>query len=153
MPRPRDKEGRTRLASSSKRQRCTPGLLSHARSFVFLVNMLSLHLFILCVYQLSMEAKSSSEQSNGDRLTEAIHRFPFLLVMAIYTAIVFLTVVGLAIYHCTLICSGQTTNEQIRGKYRDRPNPNDKGWIGNWSHVFFSPIPPSELTSLVDVVS
>jgi len=76
---------------------------------------------------------------------EAIKEFPASLALAIYSALAMISVFGLATYHCGLIWDGQTTNEQIRGKFRDRPNPYNHGVLKNFAQVFCSEIPPSQL--------
>lgn len=46
--------------------------------------------------------------------------------LAIYTGLITCCVGGLACYHGKLGCAGQTTNEEIRGKYGNG-NPYDEG--------------------------
>jgi len=68
-----------------------------------------------------------------------------MAVLGFYLLVVFVSVANLTCYHVRLIVIGQTTNEQIRGVFAERPNPNDKGCCANFSRTFFLPIPRSRL--------
>ena len=66
-------------------------------------------------------------------------------VLTVFTFFVFMSVAGLFIYHCNLIAQAETTNEQIRGRYAQHPNPYDRGCLRNFYNVLFTKLPPSQL--------
>ena len=65
--------------------------------------------------------------------------------VAVYCMILFMTLIGLNGYHCFLVSHATTTNEQLKGVYFGKQNPNDHGCMSNYKRILFSPIPNSEV--------
>lgn len=61
---------------------------------------------------------------------ELLHAIVDMVLIAV-GVLVFIPVVGLAGFHCGLVCMGRTTNEHVTGKYRATDNPFDMGCTRN----------------------
>ena len=60
------------------------------------------------------------------------------IAMLFYTALITCCVGGLTGYHGKLACEGITTNEEIRGKFRNgHENPYDEGCTQNCKSFFY----------------
>lgn len=77
----------------------------------------------------------------------------FLLFFAGLGAI---TLPFLSGYHCYLISTAQTTEEHFCQTFRlstGRRSVRDKGFVRNWTEALTSPIPPSKLQSMHELVA
>ncbi len=61
------------------------------------------------------------------------------LILVVYTSIILLAVGGLMIYHCDLVASNESTNERLKGVFRMRGNPYDKGATANCMSFWCTP--------------
>ncbi|KAF8005820.1 hypothetical protein BT93_K0180 [Corymbia citriodora subsp. variegata] len=106
--------------------------------FVFSATLLCIYVFGFCwVYIVRiMDHKHVS-------VWGALVKSPASIVLIIYTFLSVWFVGGLTVFHLYLISKNQTTYENFRYRYDGRDNPFDKGVLGNFKEVFFSPIPPS----------
>jgi len=94
---------------------------------------------ILLVYR---DFKEIMDFGGGKAFAEAIKSEPVSAALVIYcTGTVWFTV-GLCVYHNYLICTNQTTYEQIKGMYCTGHNPFHRGIKGNYADVLFSRVRP-----------
>ena len=76
-----------------------------------------------------IESKSSTDPgehvtSNFDALYQAASAQTTACILAVYTFFAFWSVFGLSFFHSFLICSGETTNENLKGTFMDWKNGN-----------------------------
>uniref|UniRef100_A0A6A7G8Q1 Palmitoyltransferase n=1 Tax=Hirondellea gigas TaxID=1518452 RepID=A0A6A7G8Q1_9CRUS len=114
--------------------------------FVFSVCLTSGFVFATSVAVLVLNTTNSDADGHWiNRFADAITSNPASLALVIFTAFVFLSVLGLASYHVNLILQGQTTNENMRQVFRRVHNPNDHGYKKNCDSTFCSRIPISQI--------
>uniref|UniRef100_A0A7S0J8C9 Palmitoyltransferase n=1 Tax=Calcidiscus leptoporus TaxID=127549 RepID=A0A7S0J8C9_9EUKA len=68
-------------------------------------------------------------------LLAACRDSPSAVVLIIYCLIAGLMLTLLLTYHFYLISINQTTYENVRAEYLDRPNPFERGCVSNWAEV------------------
>lgn len=73
---------------------------------------------------------------------EALREAPLSAALVVYCTLIVWFTVGLCMYHNFLICTNQTTYEQIKGVYASGHNPFNKGILGNYRDVVFSRVRP-----------
>jgi hypothetical protein len=73
-------------------------------------------------------------------LVMAVAMVPVAAGLIAYTIIIIMSVGGLFIYHVGLISTNVTTNESIKGTYRRRRNPHNKGLAANWREFLYKPL-------------
>jgi len=93
--------------------------------FVFSAALLCFYVCGCCILEIVMIFQETTS------FLEAALRSPFTPLIALFTFFMFFSVAGLAGYHQYLICNGTTTNEELKGTFRKKPNPWDKGWWRN----------------------
>jgi palmitoyltransferase ZDHHC9/14/18 len=114
--------------------------------FVFNVTVLSSVVMIQCVLTLiGASSEYNVDDGSWTILWYTVENNVVTFIIAIYTFFIFMSVAGLLLYHLNLIVHGQTTNEQIRGRYADCQNPYDRGCLTNFYLVLFAARPPSRL--------
>lgn len=113
--------------------------------FIFSVTILSGYVTSVCVEFIINESKAAEGRVWWSQLLEAIHGNLVVFTVWLYTFFVFMSVSGLTVYHLNLIRIAQTTNEHIRGKYEEQPNPYDMGCWRNYVNTFTVPRPESLL--------
>eukprot|EP00823_Brevimastigomonas_motovehiculus_P001459 TRINITY_DN11987_c0_g1_i1.p1 TRINITY_DN11987_c0_g1~~TRINITY_DN11987_c0_g1_i1.p1 ORF type:complete len:295 (-),score=8.99 TRINITY_DN11987_c0_g1_i1:640-1524(-) len=111
--------------------------------FLLFVTILCMYTCVCAVYQIICVSQLSSSG-----FAHTVAQYPGLVGIALYSGVMALSLIGLCYFHMVLICTAQTTNEQIRGKYLNRTNPHDQGCINNITNALFSPIPPSLLPDM-----
>jgi hypothetical protein len=77
-----------------------------------------------------------------EALLEALREAPLSAALVVYCILIVWFTVGLCMYHNYLICTNQTTYEQIKGVYSSGHNPFNLGVIGNYKDVLLSPVRP-----------
>lgn len=92
---------------------------------------------ILCVYTVIFSFVSILKVLASVKLkilvelvAQSFERAPATCTLLIFPALIFLCVCPLGIYHCSLVCSNRTTNEEIKGLHPSR-NPFARGWRRN----------------------
>jgi len=113
--------------------------------FILNVTMLSGYICTNCVVSLAHKGSQSDGVTWWERTWDAISHNWLYSVLSLFTFIVFTSVAGLLLYHCNLIANAETTNEQIRGRYSQYPNPYDRGCLENFYNILFAKLPPSKL--------
>mmetsp|Transcript_41399 Transcript_41399/g.93408 ORF Transcript_41399/g.93408 Transcript_41399/m.93408 type:complete len:309 (+) Transcript_41399:2-928(+) len=78
----------------------------------------------------------------GGALLETLRQEPLTAAVAVYCVCIVWFTVGLCGYHNYLVCTNQTTYEQIKGTYSGTSNPFNRGLYGNCQDVLGSPVRP-----------
>merc|ERR1712066_787174 len=78
----------------------------------------------------------------GDALLAAMREEPLSAAEVVYCAGIIPPITGLWLYHNYLVCTNQTTYEQIKGAYMSGSNPFHRGILGNYRDVLCSPVRP-----------
>lgn len=106
--------------------------------FVFSATLLCIYIFSFCWVYIAriMDDKHVS-------VWRALIKSPASIVLIIYSFLSVWFVGGLTVFHLYLISTNQTTYENFRYRYDGQDNPFNKGVLGNFKEVLFSPIPPS----------
>lgn len=90
----------------------------------------------------TQDVKDLEGKGGGDAFVQAMSEEPVSVIMAVYSAAIVWFTVGLCMYHSYLICSNQTTYEQIKGVYSSGTNPFYRGVGGNCQDILCSRIRP-----------
>lgn len=91
---------------------------------------------------LTLEYVDSEGLGGGDALVKALSQEPLSAAVAVYCAAVVWFTVGLCLYHNYLVCTNQTTYEQIKGAYSSGTNPFHRGACANWQDILCSRVRP-----------
>jgi len=114
-------------------------------SFVTCTGTLNVLVLVTCILQiavLTQQFMDDLDKGSGDALLETMREEPLTTALAIYNAGLVWFTVGLCLYHTYLICTNQTTYEQIKGVYSNGLNPFHRGPAGNCNDVLFSRVRP-----------
>lgn len=96
------------------------------------------HLIIL-----TEDFKEQMNKGGGDAFVESMKEEPISVALAVYTTAIVWFTVGLCMYHTYLICTNQTTYEQIKGTYSSSANnPFTRGILGNCQDILCSRVRP-----------
>jgi len=87
-----------------------------------------------------------------DNITKTLTKYPAPAIVVVFTFISILSLQSLCGYHLYLVWYGQTTNENLRGVYHGRRNPEDRGPVNNFRSVCCSPLPRSNLPNLSETL-
>jgi len=124
--------------------------------FLFGISTYSLYALATGIIYFIEYAKSLASQYNHsgyghktwvDEFSTALYDNILVTILTIIAVFTFLSVISLALYHCHLICVGETTNENLRQVYarQKKKNENDEGIRQNCFNTFCGPIPPSHI--------
>jgi len=91
---------------------------------------------------LTQDFKELRGLGGGDAFVESMREEPISVALAVYSAAIVWFTVGLCLYHTYLICTNQTTYEQIKGVYSSGTNPFYRGIGGNCQDILCSKIRP-----------
>jgi len=92
---------------------------------------------------LTEDFKDLMDKGGGDAFVESMKEEPVSVALALYTTAIVWFTVGLCMYHIYLICTNQTTYEQIKGTYSSSAtNPFTRGILGNCQDILCSRIRP-----------
>eukprot|EP00727_Mastigamoeba_balamuthi_P014303 m51a1_g9497 hypothetical protein (323) ;mRNA; f:657503-658882 len=107
---------------------------------------------LLCVVALSctmfalmtVQRKREASEGAGMAMVHVAGRIPDVAAITLLSFMLGWSVAGLAFFHCSLACAGQTTNEDIKRTFIDwAANPAYRGWARNCLRVWFPPAWPS----------
>jgi len=121
------------------------------RSFVAFVACLTLLAFLVfgsCVWVVAQHLVDSADHLAA--LQSAAADFPAAAGLAVFTFLPCWSLGSLCTYHCYLISVAQTTNEAVRGVFRERANEQDRGLWRNWVRACSEHVPPSRLPARFD---
>lgn len=98
---------------------------------------------------LTQEYQDALNKGSGDALLQSMQEEPLSAVIVVYTAAIVWFTVGLCMYHSYLICTNQTTYEQIKGVYSGSSggpaaaaNPFHRSIAGNCHDILCSRVRP-----------
>jgi len=94
---------------------------------------------------ITQDIKALYGKGGGDAFVQSMREEPITVALAVYSAAIVWFTVGLCLYHSYLICTNQTTYEQIKGVYSSGTNPQNpfyRGILGNIQDILCSRIRP-----------
>lgn len=106
-------------------------------------------LLINCVYMGSFSLiqfvmlVNDSDEDTGQAVLHAFRTSPLALPLALYCSIALVAVGILGVFHFYLICTGQTTNEKLKGAYKKEKNPFNRGACKNFVLLCYQPFNPA----------
>merc|ERR1712048_927178 len=109
-------------------------------SFTSMLNVFTLATSVAEVWILTQEIIDQESLGSGDALFGAIKEAPIAAALCLYSVAIVWFTVGLFLYHNYLICTNQTTYEQIKGTYNSGNNPFHRGVAGNCQDILFSKV-------------
>mmetsp|Transcript_33733 Transcript_33733/g.104792 ORF Transcript_33733/g.104792 Transcript_33733/m.104792 type:complete len:353 (-) Transcript_33733:23-1081(-) len=107
-----------------------------------ILNALALATAIVHLGILSSEFGRERSMDGGQALLQAMREEPLTAALVVYCICIVWFTVGLCLYHNYLICTNQTTYEQIKGVYSGGNNPFNQGILGNYQDVLASRVRP-----------
>jgi len=113
--------------------------------FVSTTGALNILVLATSVSQLALRASEIAEEAQigaGDAFGQALLREAMAAVLSIYALGIVWFTFGLCAYHNWLVCTNQTTYEQIKGAFSGAVNPFHRGILGNYWDILFSPVRP-----------
>lgn len=118
--------------------------------FVMTTTLLSVYVIAMCIAGL-VAAKQQEDRDHpgsgntgAEQLLEgAKHKQYLQFVIMAYGALFLCMVGGLASYHTKLVCSNQTTHEEMKNFYLNEPSPFDRGCTANCIDILCSAPKPS----------
>lgn len=111
-------------------------------SFTGTLNSFVLATSIAQITVLCRDYQDLDGRTSGDALVLAMREQPLSAALVVYSAAIVWFTVGLCMYHNYLICTNQTTYEQIKGVYSNGNNPFHRGIVGNCGDVLCSRVRP-----------
>merc|ERR1719261_1254601 len=102
---------------------------------------------------ITQDIKDLEGKGGGDAFVDSMREEPMSVALAVYSAAIVWFTVGLCLYHSYLICTNQTTYEQIKGVYSTGTNPQNpfyRGIAGNCSDILCSRIRPRYFNAFFD---
>lgn len=113
-------------------------------SFVSTTGALNVTVLGTAVGQLAIVAQEFKDmgKGGGDAFVQAMREEPLGVALAVYSAAIVWFTVGLCLYHSYLICTNQTTYEQIKGVYSSGTNPFFRGIAGNCQDILCNKVRP-----------
>jgi len=122
--------------------------------FLFGISVYSVYAFATGAIFLVEYAKNLAHEYNTDHsisktwvdeFSTTLYDNILVTILTIIGGFCFLSIISLSLYHCHLICVGQTTNENLRKIYTRYKNDNDEGIKQNCWKTFCETIPPSHI--------
>ena len=91
------------------------------------------------VVKVKYEDLFAYSERTSHRLWDAILSMPLVCLFGIFILLCTWSLLSLLGYHAAIITVAQTTNERVRGVYRNGGvvNPADEGCWRNWCHAFW----------------
>lgn len=111
--------------------------------FVYTIWVELVYSLALCILNMVWVVNDSDKEGTS-AFVEILSNAPIQLILSVFALGVLAAISGLAGFHTYLICLNQTTNEQLKGLYRTKPNPHYRG-ITYCCYVLF----PSRTTSWI----
>lgn len=111
--------------------------------FIWTTTILSVYVTAFSVINIVLESVKKDEDGYSLGFGTGIKRAPVSFSLMLFAFLVFMFLIGLAIYHTTLLCTGLTTSEKIKKKYFEETNPWYMGWSKHLFRILFGPDFPS----------
>lgn len=113
--------------------------------FVSVTGALNILVLVTAAAQLGVRATQIAQEQQiggGDAFGQAILDVPMAAALAIYALGIVWFTFGLCAYHNYLVCTNQTTYEQIKGAFTGMANPFHRGILSNYWDILLSPVRP-----------
>eukprot|EP01099_Mayorella_cantabrigiensis_P006410 TRINITY_DN5330_c0_g1_i1.p1 TRINITY_DN5330_c0_g1~~TRINITY_DN5330_c0_g1_i1.p1 ORF type:complete len:336 (-),score=40.23 TRINITY_DN5330_c0_g1_i1:535-1542(-) len=112
--------------------------------FLFFVYTLMLNCVYMTIFSLVqfIILVNDSDEDTGQAVLSAFRTSPLALPLALYCVIALVAVGILGVFHFYLICTGQTTNERLKGVYKKEKNPFNRGACKNFLFLCYQPYNP-----------
>mmetsp|Transcript_12410 Transcript_12410/g.14443 ORF Transcript_12410/g.14443 Transcript_12410/m.14443 type:complete len:401 (+) Transcript_12410:99-1301(+) len=113
--------------------------------FVSTTGALNILVLATAVAQLAIRASEIAEEmqiGGGDAFGQALLREAMAAILSIYALGIVWFTFGLCAYHNWLVCTNQTTYEQIKGAFSGTVNPFHRGILGNYWDILCTPVRP-----------
>jgi len=113
-------------------------------AFIWTTVALIIYILLLSVAQIITVLVNAITDFDGvDSFLHVLRYCYFTVPMCIYCVIAICLVGFLGGFHCVLVCVNQTTNEKLKGLYKRKDNPYDKGCCKNFLSLACAPFFPS----------
>jgi palmitoyltransferase ZDHHC9/14/18 len=122
------------------------------RYFVGFVLTITLMTGLVLGLSLAVLIQYCIEAGSASALSAVAAKEPAAAALSIFTFLMLWSLTSLCTYHLYLTSIAQTTNEVVRGVYRDRYNENNMGCARNCSSILCAPAPESRLPRFDEVV-
>ena len=96
------------------------------------------------MYRADKEASSTVKDAFIDWATAK----PVAAGLALYLSFLLVSLIALLGYHLRLVALGETTNERVKGVWKGKAKPHDRGCCGNYALLLREPVPPSRLPNM-----
>mgnify|MGYP001229376738 CR=1 FL=1 len=73
---------------------------------------------------------------------------PLAAGLALYLSFLLVSLIALLGYHLRLVALGETTNERVKGVWKGKAKPHDRGCCGNYALLLREAVPPSRLPNM-----
>lgn len=113
--------------------------------FVSTTGALNVLVLATAVAQIALRSSQIAEDAQigaGDAFGQALLSTPMAAVLSIYALGIVWFTFGLCAYHNYLVCTNQTTYEQIKGAFSGAVNPFHRGILGNYWDILFTSVRP-----------
>ena len=96
------------------------------------------------LYRADKAAASTVQQALVDWATAK----PVAAGLALYLSFLLVSLIALLGYHLRLVSIGETTNERVKGVWKGKTKPHDRGCCGNYALLLREAVPPSRLPNM-----
>mmetsp|Transcript_10390 Transcript_10390/g.23494 ORF Transcript_10390/g.23494 Transcript_10390/m.23494 type:complete len:382 (+) Transcript_10390:149-1294(+) len=115
----------------------------HFVCFVISTFLLALHVFLVMILTLIYLAAADKNASSVDKfIVDVLKAQPLGIGLLVFAGCILCPLGNLTVFHCYLIASNTTTNEEITASYNGR-NPFSLGLTRNWKQFLLTPTEPS----------
>eukprot|EP00164_Ancoracysta_twista_P003674 GFYU01004920.1.p1 GENE.GFYU01004920.1~~GFYU01004920.1.p1 ORF type:complete len:406 (+),score=74.90 GFYU01004920.1:118-1335(+) len=118
------------------------------RKFIWFLTTLECYAFFVigaCLTQLILIGDENEQDDFFDTFFAAISDAPVALILIFFVFLAILFVAGLCGFHTFLMCTNQTTNEQLKGQFVGKGNPYSSGVCSNFNEILCSKQDASKL--------
>jgi len=116
--------------------------------FLFSVTMLTLYVLSGSLYVLLQETTTVTAKTKYEEFIEAVQHNAVVFIVFLLCVFFVLTVGNLFVFHVYLIWTNQTTNEYVKGTWRNRENGYDRGCAHNFWLKLCIPVAKSKILTI-----
>ncbi|KAJ3445276.1 protein s-acyltransferase 6-related [Anaeramoeba flamelloides] len=95
------------------------------------------------VTTVSCDDQLGKEKAIRDALLSYLKRYPADIVIVLYSLILVIKLTNLTLHQIYYVSTNVTTKEYLKGTWKGRENPFNKGTIRNWLQILFGKVPKS----------
>ena len=129
------------------------GRRNYVYFLAFVISVTLQVVYVLVVTSVFVGIRASRQRKGSAVLAVAAAAKQEVVAMALIVFLFFIvwSLLGLSGYHVYLTSVAATTNEMMKGAFRDRTNENDEGCARNWARACLSAVPASLLDPQYEV--